>query len=275
MFELVKAFLAELRSLNNNLQKQSQAINEATKCAKEHESKTPEVRAVLNFLESLQRSKEAAGKREQKYQKRNLLLGLATLISLVIYAITTIFIYRATDRAATATEIAAKAAAAAADEATRSRIQAEKSLQSSIEQARLEQRAWVSVRFADLTFQSGNPVQSKMTVQNSGKTVARNVTVHHSIAFSSTQLTSLPPYPAQTGAEAILFPGIPIEVKVTTRTMTDEDIVLLKSGNRFMYEYGTVQYDDVFGRHHRTEICVTLNAKTRSNNPCRFHNYAD
>src|SRR4029077_4334311 len=117
MFESVNTFLAfikslhsELRSLNNNLQKHSEAIDKATSATKDYENKAPEIRAILNYPESVQASKEAANVREQRYQNRNLLLGLATLISLVIYAITTIFIYCATNKAANAAKSAADTA---------------------------------------------------------------------------------------------------------------------------------------------------------------------
>jgi len=110
MFEFVKNILTELHSLNNSLQEHTSAISDATQTAKSNENKSPEVRAILNFPDSIQADKKAADERTKRYQNRNLLVGWITLGTIIAYAITTIFIYCANNRAANAARDAANVA---------------------------------------------------------------------------------------------------------------------------------------------------------------------
>jgi hypothetical protein len=191
MFESVNTFLAfikslhsELRSLNNNLEKHSEAIDKATDATKEFGNKAPEVRAILNFPESVQASKEAANAREQRYQNRNLLLGLVTLISLVIYAITTIFIYCASNKAANAAKESADAAKNAVAASNRQAKAAEDSIGIARDAMRLQQRPWVGIDDAENALQTtairfnadGNAHMGyRIQVKNFSNSAAQNV----------------------------------------------------------------------------------------------------
>lgn len=109
-----KKILAELQSLNDNLQKQSDAIAKNSQPAKQDINITPEVRAVLDLPESEQARQRAADASQKRYQKRNLLVSWLTLFALVAYAIVTALIYRASEDAAKAAQTAADAASAQA-----------------------------------------------------------------------------------------------------------------------------------------------------------------
>ncbi len=276
MFDFVKTFLAELRSLNNNLQKHSQAIAEANEATKEHESKTPEVRAILNFPESVQRSKEAADAREERYQNRNFLLGLATLIALVIYAITTIFIYCATNRAATATEKAAKAAGDAANEAKRSRIQAEASLNATIAQSQLDQRAWVGAKAMELSvFAADKPITGVALISNSGKTFALDTVIRVWIHPFTKRVNQLPKPMLKEVSPMVIFPNQETLIFVSTPEAPQEaDIAAIRDKKIILYLYGKITYLDVFRKPHTTEFCGFFDGK-KNFTACTFGNTAD
>ncbi len=83
---LVKQLREDLQAIKSALSSLHQAINinnEATDTTKKNENKASELRAILNFLESVQTDKKAAYTTQERYQIRNLLIALATLLALI------------------------------------------------------------------------------------------------------------------------------------------------------------------------------------------------
>lgn len=107
LLTVAKKILAELQSLNENLQKQGEAIIKNSQAAKQDIHITPEMRAVLDLPENEQARQRAADASQKRYQKRNLLVAWLTLFALAAYAIVTALIYRATEDAAKAAQAAA------------------------------------------------------------------------------------------------------------------------------------------------------------------------
>jgi hypothetical protein len=169
----VKKILAELQSLNNNLQRYSEAIDNSSDSDKQNINITPEVRAVLDLPESEQARKKTSDEGQKRYQKRNLLIGWLTLFALIGYAIVTGFIYLATNKAANAAKDSANAATEAANIAQK--------------QLEVTERPWVAVvvePVGRITWNDGGLQYSfKITCKNIGKTPAFDV-----MHFESTTL---------------------------------------------------------------------------------------
>jgi hypothetical protein len=55
-------------------------------------------------------------------------------------------------------------------------------------------------------------------------------------------------------------------------TWTEKEISDIEGQKRFMYVAGTVEYDDVFNMHHRTEICWYWNTEDEDFDVCSTHN---
>jgi hypothetical protein len=247
-----KELISAIDKLRDQLQKHSEAIAENAKATDQQEYKPPEVRAILNFPESVQASKTAAQEGQKRYQNRNLIVAWLTLIALVVYAAITGLIYIASDKAA-------NAAVSAAEEAKQSRLQSIQSFNATIEQFHLDQRAWIGVvAVRKIDFQQ-NPIDLGVDLANTGKTPAFNVKSRIVVKFipkgEAVTITYLPirlPNYRDT-----LFPGMVTTLRPTSTppipaTIAEE----VKSGSTVIYYYGWITYDDVFHQSHRTEFCL-------------------
>ncbi len=129
---------------------------------------------------------------------------------------------------------------------------------------RIDQRAWVGVPDGRVTqFEAGKPVNVELYVVNSGKTPAIGVHSKHSLngavgdnlpefIFGSTKgpdsLVSIPPQ----GKITILFH--PPDSDALSSPAMDA----IKSGANGAYAYGTIWYEDVFGKSHQTDFCMRI-----------------
>jgi hypothetical protein len=142
---------------------------------------------------------------------------------------------------------------------------------------RQEQRAWVGVVDGEtIDFAATRPWFVKLTFLNSGRTPARNVRVSrlyrtttapilgppvadikdlefrpaHSIAPQSKFVQFIGGSMSDTRAE----PGYSSHA---TQELIDR-YDAIKSRRLFLYYYGIVKYDDIFGRHWETQYCIFL-----------------
>jgi hypothetical protein len=257
MFAFLKTILAELRSLNNNLQKHSDAIAEATEATKTYEHKTPEVRAVLNFPEGVQADKKAADSRTERYQNRNLLLAWLTFGALFVYACTTIGIYIATYKAAKAAEKAATAA--------------QQSITTARELFQKDQRPylWYSV-IKPCPIARDKIMCANIHFVNYGKSPAIREHGRGQIFFGKdalqqgdTWFAKLPPKTPEGVATSIVPPGIPTEVDKApfSSIFSDKTATISDLGYIVMHDAAVVwvareEYYDISGNFYTSEICV-------------------
>jgi len=279
---LTKKFRKELRpllsKLSRTLDEQTKAIRESTKAAKTQQSTPPEIVSHVHLPESVEIHKNAQDTASDKrYQKKMIWLSSLTLIAIVVYAVLVYLQWREM--------IAATGAAQQAIvEARRNRLQAEKSLSATIEQFRLEQRAWVGMSAYAISQFNPAGIVSTITFTNNGKTPAHNVKAHARIEVTNKVLTG----PSKQQIEILNGPpweqkpdiaptvGIVLSVGKTPsgQRITDENRKIVESLNAnfqavkdqtlHVYYFGIISYEDINQRPHTTNFCVFIGDTTSS-----------
>jgi hypothetical protein len=166
---------------------------------------------------------------------------------------------------------------------------ASKSLDATIENFRLEQRAWVNIKemaFKGYTaggnqvfIKEGHPIRFRATYTNTGKTPARILTTKTYMFAMKAGVT--PPLQekaiiATENQHFTLFPnGTYGSPEVVSDAYSTEQIEVLKSGQYILYIYGMIPYEDVFGQTRWTQYCYYLTTDFASFNVCTFYNDTD
>jgi hypothetical protein len=178
-------------------------------------------------------------------------------------------------RAERLTKANEKIAQASADSVNIAEQAAKKSLENTIENIRLEQRAWVGeVGINEVIFKEGQKIVASIVVKNNGKTPAKNV-------HSSGNIRIIPPNidPCarefdfsgrsasliQSGTQPLYFSSFRYPDDVI---LTKDEIVSLKNGKLVAYLTDMITYDDVFGGHHFTKVCLQLNEDLSTFSSC-------
>jgi hypothetical protein len=177
---------------------------------------------------------------------------------------------------ADATRISSEAAKISASSSAKTADASEKNAANIIKAMQMEQRAWISIKFEDMVINSGEPINTKVILHNSGRSPARNLTAYHIIAFSPARLTSPPSGKSHVSDAAIVFPNIPVELRIfDIPARSGAEVNAINAETRFVYQYVVVRYTDIFGYHHKTESFTIFDPKTRGSIPCGTNNYAD
>lgn len=170
---LARRLLSAVRDIGKALQDQNKAIGEANETAKEQGRVNPEVRAEVSLPHGVETRKSATDATDdKKYQNWNLLVSSLTLIGVMAYAGLAFSQWREMINATDATEDAVH-------EARFSRQQAQRSLDATIDQFHLDQRAWVSILSVQLDkpYSINNPGDVVVELANTGKTPALNAAI--------------------------------------------------------------------------------------------------
>lgn len=172
-----------------------------------------------------------------------------------------------------------------------SAAQAQQSLGATQAQMRLDQRAWVGISAVDpgvFSETTGFPVVIVFT--NSGKTPAMHVTSSQGFGLSPVPVPGPPPMRIQ---ELEQFPGpdiapqgkltknlasldtkitaLPAQIEGTNEIISN--FASINDGRLILYYFGTITYDDIFGRPHRTNYCIVfLNPKIKETGSCDTFN---
>jgi hypothetical protein len=152
------------------------------------------------------------------------------------------------------------------------------SINSSSDQLRLDQRAWVGLVGVSLeAVEIGKPIYAHVILFNSGKTLAKRVSPMYHLAFSPVPFKKLPPADRVRPEEmtvGIVVPGGRYDSRFGTKgnsTETDKQNL----ADWYAYIWGEVGYDDIFKQHHRTLFCEVRKGGEGEFNQCRFHNDAN
>lgn len=129
------------------------------------------------------------------------------------------------------------------------------------EQMRLDQRAWVGPRtFVILNppLEANKPIEIGLEYSNLGKTPALNVSgfAQPGLYVSTTQLNFSKwgqPLEGERGAQ---FPGFSSHIVREFPAIPDPVFVDFLKEKSFLYIYGNIEYDDIFGFHHWTHFCL-------------------
>jgi hypothetical protein len=161
---------------------------------------------------------------------------------------------------------------------------ARKSIKQVERNARLDQRAWVTTSSSQLAkpLAVGEKPEVTVSIINSGKTPARNVITGGDADISEKLSESDISFNPITNivSKFVLAPGVTAKtVCYDLRPVVNQDeIDNLKNGQGLrLYVRGTITYEAVFGRPHRTTFCVWINGKELKGtmHSCDFGNTAD
>jgi hypothetical protein len=165
-----------------------------------------------------------------------------------------------------------------------SEVQSHAALQSSIDNFRLDQRAWLGV--SDYTYSLGESgtIGSTGIVLNTGKSPASNIhcritgmTKEKDYVLRDSDLVYPPELPTVT--QGTLFPnqhfpltagGPPMDPS-SQKAWSDN----VASGELMQYFFGEVRYKDSFGVWHWTYFCTKYVPSTKSGTPCPIYNDTD
>jgi gas vesicle protein len=139
-----------------------------------------------------------------------------------------------------------------------------------------EQRAWVGVSEAGtVDFSEPNPWTVAVIFFNSGRTPARNVQASVRYKLSSVPLSGPPPeeiprltfHPVQSIAPQGKFNFVvgfstSAQVHAPEEMVGNQDVIsnfkAIKAKTVFIYYFGILKYDDVFGHPRQTQFCIFL-----------------
>lgn len=169
-----------------------------------------------------------------------------------------------------------------ADQVGRSADAAHDAVGATKEQMRLDQRAWLGAGDAKFTFVEEKPFQVTVYLKDIGKTPAVD-------ARSEFDLTVLPKDHALQMSDLdyrythrkLIMSGtvFPTATMPLNRTGADNlpkgGLGPLKDGTQIFYAYGTILYNDVFGREHWTHFCYAMHKDLITAEMCTIYNDTD
>jgi len=238
------------------------------------------------------------------FDKRiEILLGLFGLLVVIIYTTYTAMMYKANRDAANAASAAVTVArdtltdtqqtnkqqrldniAAALDAkrlADKNSAQAAKSLQATIDNFHLDQRAWFGIGNPILTFNERVPFEFSVEGKNVGKTPA--IQTHLQISWlwkRSSEAFTLSDivYPRKSENVGDINPGAYLPIFQKGKEVTPDQIVVLnylRSGVLTMYVFAEVTYSDIFMKPHWIHMCMIVNKDLTHAHYCDIYNDAD
>jgi hypothetical protein len=167
--------------------------------------------------------------------------------------------------------------------------QSSKSLQATIDQFHLDQRAWVGPIDVDpapflegtehVYLKTGEKPRFSFEISNSGKTPALQLTTRLATQVYKSSERFLPDFnkPTTPSTVAVLFPGAKLRVETSEShgVVAPEHVSALTSGDFVFYVYGEILYDDVFGAHHKTTFCTFVQKSLTKLTSCSTYNHSD
>lgn len=142
--------------------------------------------------------------------------------------------------------------------------------------SRLDQRAWVGPKIAELPPEIKAGISLKFGVEqiNTGKTPAvnvRGITRGRSVLEGSAVVPYYPPM-VKGGSIGIIQPGAVTHQFTVPVVMTPEQVDALETGEYIFYWYGEISYEDIFGGIHCTTYCFFLEPGLKSSSQCLGYN---
>jgi hypothetical protein len=278
---LMRRLLEAVKDVNRAVQNQTEAINAGGENRDAKANIPTEVRCEVRFDQQTVAQNRAEQDRNHRTQNSVRKAAWAAFIAASIYSIIAACQLHEMQKATRATQDAANAAK---DGVT----VAEKSIGATIDNFHLDQRAWVGVtQFGSSSatqndapyIEAGKEVRFIARFTNSGKTPAK--TTRTDIAFQflpkGVQLspTLKEPNPPITASTFIVQPGATHFLQTLPTVFSAPQIVAATQGQLVLYVYGTIRYQDVFGKEHSTEFCAFITPSLKSFDGCPSYNDSD
>jgi len=166
---------------------------------------------------------------------------------------------------------------------------AEKSLNATIENFRLDQRAWIHLKEVafkayttgdtEVPIKAGHPVRIKLSYTNTGKTPARVLATKTYVYV--VEAGEKPPLQekaiiATENRPFTLFPNSTYShSEMVSEVYSAQQVEVIKNGQYIMYIYGMIPYEDVFGQIRWTQFCKYLDTDFTTLAVCSFYNETD
>jgi len=273
---LAKKLRKEMRQglsvLHSDLQKFSDAIRSERKRSDQNQQPQlppPILRAELHIPEDKDGAKKKHEDRQHRVQVWIVIGTWAAFLSASIYAYIAVRQWREMISARHQNQISVQAAQTASETAA-------KTLNATIDQFRLDQRAWLGVDSV-----SGSPVLNQgfvidVIMKNTGKTPARHFSVESTYhphkkgaVFNFEKVKVLTkPSSAMIPPNSIYKANPPIP----SEKVKQGDLDLIKSGEITIYVYGDGTFDDVFSCSHWINFCYYLMSDMKTWGVCSTHN---
>jgi hypothetical protein len=258
---LTKKFRKELRPLlsrlNATLEKQTEAIHESAQAAKRENSPPPDVSVHVHehFPESIEiHQKEKAAKQEWNFRFISVLVSGASIGIIAVYATLDYWQYQQM-------VIATGAAQDAVTEARYNRLQAQRAFNATVDQFRLDQRAWVVLRESYILPAAAGEIRITLNVVNAGKSPAKDLHQAASFYVAPRPVLRGPPENGsmhlQFRPTAPIAPGSRSEVHTVIKVSDlGADYDAITHGRKIIYEFGEIRYKYVFDNPHSTTFCL-------------------
>ena len=201
------------------------------------------------------------------------------LVGLAVYAFLTYGIWCANKKSADAAKTAAEAAVLQVGIAGRS-------LDATVTQFKLDQRAWVAVTSVEGTPEIGQFWTIKASARNTGKTFAEEF--RGTLNAEPLKTGKLPNFAEKERVSSqkrvatlgVIPPdGILVQGTDPKTPLSKPEMEMFTSGQFSEFVYGMLTYKDVFGCSHWTKYCYQFTKTENSNNPqwilCSQYNEAD
>jgi hypothetical protein len=162
--------------------------------------------------------------------------------------------------------------------------QSKAALDASIASSREDQRAWLGAGDETYSIPESGPIESTVTVGNTGKSPAIDVfcrimgiTKPRAYILSDSDIIYSPELPVL--KEGTLFPNQHFPLKAGGNPMDPADQKIwfqnIQSGDWVEYFFGDVRYKDTFGKEHWTHFCSRFVSSTKTGTPCSVYNDTD
>lgn len=199
-------------------------------------------------------------------------------VATVVIAVATVFTYLEVHSGSSQTDkiINADERIAAAMEGVVA--QANNSLNTTIEQEHLNQRAWVAVDSIGGPVELNKPLVIDVVFRNSGRTPARNVILRTAEGWvEKGEKFTFPLKDSGQPSIGFISPNTTFhrEVIATKGQVNQADIDAIKSGEYVIYTSGYITYEDIFSKSHKTTFCMFLLPDLKSYEACGEHNEGD
>jgi hypothetical protein len=274
----LRRIVGKLAQLHEDIEKHITTITNADR--REQRQESPDrIPVNVNSHEDVKRDQKANENRQYRVQNSLKRATWCAFIAASVYAAIAGFQSCEMRQATEATKEAADAAKQNASTAAAQTELANKSLQATIDNFHLEQRAWVGPLVINAEMVIGKPLIVAAKFKNTGRTPAINVIpagflqpVTEGYAPDFTMKTTGP----QT--RTVMPPdGTIILERNGTRggVMTPAIFDALESGKLKIYIFGKIAYEDVFNCGHWTQYCFVFKPDTKSFLECNTHNAVD
>ena len=153
-----------------------------------------------------------------------------------------------------------------------------KVLDQSIESSRLDQRAWVGgteVIKPEIRADAG--LIFGVRIGNSGKTPALKVQSRLRVLSAPSTTPFSPTFGTVPGivSNTAMQPGMTAILFTSPMILNTRQLEQIKSGDRMLYLYGRIAYEDIFQKPHRSFFCVFLTKDTTAMQSCDTYNDAN